>query len=360
MNPAALRSLLTAVIVGLLIALAAFGAWQLLRPPAAQPGTLLSSYAAAVQRASASVVQVESQRRDTSGPIGGNPTLEELFGTGSLSNTVTSQGSGIVVRDDGHVLTNYHVVRDAYRIVITLTDRRRLPAQVVGIDAETDIAVLKIDAPDPLQAISAGDDGRLQVGDVVLAIGNPYGIGQTVTQGIVSALRRQVGGFSVYDQFIQTDAAINPGSSGGALVNLRGELIGLNTSVFNGAEDAQGISFAIPSRMLFSIVDQLIDRGAVSRGWLGIRGHDVALSPLRNRATSGVFVTGVYQGQAAQRAGILPGDVIDALDDSPTPDSRSLQYVSSHIPPGTEVIVYGRRNGKPFKAKLMMSERPRQ
>ncbi|MGB0865279.1 MAG: S1C family serine protease [Granulosicoccaceae bacterium] len=358
MNPAQ-RSLLFAILIGVLTAFAAFGLWQLLRNPT-QQAPITASYASAVQRAAPSVVQVEAQRRDDNTSFSNNPALDELFGTDSLSSTVTSQGSGIVVRADGHVLTNYHVVRDASSIAVTLTDRRRLLADVVGIDAETDIAVLKVRAPDPLQPIAAGDDGRLQVGDVVLAIGNPYGIGQTVTQGIVSALRRQVGGFSVYDQFIQTDAAINPGSSGGALVNLQGELIGLNTSVFNGAEDAQGISFAIPSRMLFSIVDQLIDRGEVSRGWLGIRGNDVALSPLRNRASSGVFVTGVYQGQPAQKAGILPGDVIDGLDESPTPDSRSLQYVSSHIPPNTEVIVYGRRNGKPFKAKLLMGTRPRQ
>lgn len=359
MNPA-LRSLISAIAIGALTAFAAFGLWQLARTSPTQPSSTAASFASAVSRASPSVVQVEAQRKDKSSALSNNPVLDELFGNDSVSSTVTSQGSGIVVRADGHVLTNYHVVRDADKITVTLTDRRRMLAKVLGIDAETDIAVLKIETPEPLQPITAGDDGRLQVGDVVLAIGNPYGIGQTVTQGIVSALRRQVGGFSVYDQFIQTDAAINPGSSGGALVNLQGELIGLNTSVFNGAKDARGISFAIPARMLFSIVDQLIDRESVSRGWLGIRGNDVALSPLRNRATSGVFVTGVYQGQAAQLAGIKTGDVIDALDDALTPDSRSLQYVSSHIPPNTEIIVYGRRNGKAFKTELTMGERPRQ
>ncbi len=358
MNPS-LRSLIHAVMLGLLVAFATFGLWQLLRAPAPEP-VATASYSSAVSRASPSVVQVEAQRQDRSLPLNDNPILNELFGDDSVSSTVNSQGSGIVVRADGHILTNYHVIREADRIAVTLTDRRQLPATVVGVDIETDIAVLKVNTTAPLQPISAGDDGRLAVGDVVLAIGNPYGIGQTVTQGIVSALRRQVGGFSVYDQFIQTDAAINPGSSGGALVNLRGELIGLNTSVFDGAKDARGISFAIPARMLFSIVDQLVDKKEVSRGWLGVSGTDVSVSPLRNRATSGVFVTGVFQGGPAEKSGLQPGDVIDGLDELATPDSRSLQYVSSHIAPGSEVTVHGRRNGKKFKANLVMGERERQ
>lgn len=354
----ALRPLIYAILTGVLMAFAAFGAWQLLQasPP---PTANTASYAPAVNRASPSVVQVEAQRRDLSLPTSSNPVLNELFGDESVASTVNSQGSGIVVRADGHILTNYHVVRDAQEITVTLTDRRRLPAVVVGVDIETDIAVLKVNASE-LPPINAGDDGLLAVGDVVLAIGNPYGIGQTVTQGIVSALRRQVGGFSVYDQFIQTDAAINPGSSGGALVNLQGELIGLNTSVFNGAADARGISFAIPARMLFSIVDQLIDKGAVRRGWLGVSGIDVAHSPLRDRANTGVVVTGVFQGGPADIAGIKPGDVIDGLDELATPDARSLQYVSSHITPSTAVLLHGRRNGKAFKAKLTMGERQRQ
>jgi len=359
MNPA-LRSLIYAILIGVLTAFAAFGLWQFARGANTTADTATASYSSAVARAAPSVVQVEAQRRDSSTSISSNPMLNELFGNDSVSSTVTSQGSGIVVRADGHILTNYHVVHDAELITVTLTDRRRLPAEVVGIDAETDIAVLRVQAPDPLQPITAGDDGRLAVGDVVLAIGNPYGIGQTVTQGIVSALRRHVGGFSVYDQFIQTDAAINPGSSGGALVNLHGELIGLNTSVFNGAKDARGISFAIPARMLFSIVDQLIDKGTASQGWLGVSGRDVSVSALRNRATSGVFVTGVYQGGPADKAGIKPGDVIDGLDELATPDSRSLQYVSSHIAPQSKVIVHGRRNGKPFKFDLLMGKRQRQ
>jgi len=358
MKPA-IRSLLYACLLGLLVALAAFGLWRLLTPAPPVTPPPLASYATAVAKAAPSVVQVEAKRQDRNSNFSSNATLNDLFGNDPVTSTVNSQGSGIVVRASGHILTNYHVVRDADEITVTLTDRRRLPADVVGIDAETDIAVLKVAPPTPLQTITAGDDGKLAVGDVVLAIGNPYGIGQTVTQGIVSALRRQVGGFSVYDQFIQTDAAINPGSSGGALVNLHGELIGLNTSVFKGAVDARGISFAIPARMLFSIVDQLIDNGKANRGWMGVSGMDVTLSRLRNRAFSGVLVTGLYQGSPAALAGIKTGDVIDALDDLATPDSRSLQYVSSHIPPGTKVSVHGRRNGEQFMVELIMGEQGR-
>lgn len=355
MNPA-LRSLVYAISIGVLVALAAFGLWQFLHVPS-QPATLATSYSSAVNRASPSVVQIEAQRRDNNTRIDNNALLNELFGSDTVPSTITSQGSGIAVRANGHILTNYHVIKDAERITVTLTDHRRLDAVVVGVDAETDIAVLRV-AP-PLLPIKAGDDSRLAVGDIVLAIGNPYGIGQTVTQGIVSALHRQVGGFGVYDQFIQTDAAINPGSSGGALVNLQGELIGLNTSVFNGSKDARGISFAIPARMLFSIVDQLIDKGVVNQGWLGLNGRDASLSAAQDKATKGVFITGIFQEGPADKAGIKPGDIIEALDDIATPDSRSLQYVSSHIAPLSEVTVHGRRDSTAFKVTLIMGERQR-
>ena len=342
--------------LGVLMALAAWGLWQhwqSLQQPA-QP-TRVPSYADAVARAAPAVVEVRAQR-PAERTATDNALLDELFNDDQEPTPLRTQGSGVIVNENGYIITNNHVIADAVDIKVTLNNLQEYEAQVIGADSETDMAVLKITPDSPLPVVALGDDRRLQVGDIVLAIGNPFGIGQSVTQGIVSALRRQVGGFSTYDQFIQTDAAINPGSSGGALVNLQGELIGLNTSVFDRGDSSQGISFAIPTQLLISIAQQLIEHGTVRRSWLGLAASDWTLGD--GRPGTGVLITGIYRNSPAETAGLRPGDIIRAIDADDTDNVRSLQYYSSRYGPGDAITLRVARQGQLYEVELVLGERP--
>lgn len=357
MNANSLVYWLRSTTLGLLSALAAWGVWQFWQDlQDTTPAQIdVPSYAAAVQRAAPAVVEVRALRpaEDTSTS---NPLLEELFNDGEKPTPLRTQGSGVIVSESGYIITNHHVIEDAVDIKVTLHNLREHSASIVGADRETDMAVLQIDADEPLPVIDLGDDTQLQVGDIVLAIGNPFGIGQSVTQGIVSALRRQVGGFTSYDQFIQTDAAINPGSSGGALVNLRGELIGLNTSVFDRGDSSQGISFAIPTQLLISIAQQLIEHGTVRRSWLGVAASDWSIGD--GRPARGVLITGIYRNSPAEAVGLLPGDVIREIDSESTNNVRSLQYLSSRYAPGDKVMLRIARQGVIYDVEILLGERP--
>ena len=255
---------------------------------------------------------------------------------------VLSAGSGVIVdAGRGYVLTNSHVVAAAQEIQVTLKDRRTYPARLIGSDPETDIALLKIDAPD-LSAVALGDSDRLEVGDVVIAIGNPFGLGQTVTSGIVSALGRGGLGIEGYEDFIQTDASINPGNSGGALVNSNGELVGINTAILGPTGGNIGIGFAVPVNMARTVMAQLIEHGEVRRGQLGVVIQDLTpdlAAAMDLDLRGGAVVTGVESGSAAEQAGLRQGDVIVEVNGLPIEDAADLRNLVGLMPLGAELEI---------------------
>ena len=260
----------------------------------------------------------------------------------------------------GYVLTNYHVIENADEIEVLLADGNTVSANVLGADPETDLAVLTIEVENlPTAVIS--DSSKLQVGDVVLAIGNPFGFGQTVTQGIISATGRDRLGINTFENFIQTDAAINPGNSGGALINAYGELVGINTAIFSKSGGSQGIGFAIPIGLATDVMSQIIEHGRVIRGWLGLELQN--LSPqlaesfgLKDRA--GVLVAGVVRKSPAYKAGIRPGDIILLFNDSLIRDAKTIQNEIASSRPDSEITISGLRRGKDFKIEAKIGQRP--
>ena len=252
-------------------------------------------------------------------------------------NTLTSQGSGVIVGPEGIVLTNLHLVEYFNAITIVLSDGRRYAATLIGSDVETDLAVVKIQA-NMLPSLKLDEAKPLQVGDVVLAIGNPFGVGQTVTQGIVSATRRRIANGSVWQNFIQIDAAINPGNSGGALINPLGQLVGVNTAVFRGETGAVGIGFAIPAELLAQVVPQITENGSVSRGWLGLGVDDMNMFPvLRTVSEQGAVITSVQEGGPAWQTGVRPLDIVIRLGEQQITSATQLLLAVSALPPGATV-----------------------
>jgi S1-C subfamily serine protease len=292
-----------------------------------------------------------------------NPTLQRFSGITlgpPRQRLQRAQGSGVIVAADGYILTNYHVVEDANEIQIVLWDGRATAARVIGSDRDTDLAVLKIEGTN-LPAMNLADDQGMRVGDVVLAIGNPFGLGQTVTQGIVSGLGRNQLNLTTYENFIQTDAAINEGNSGGALINARGDLIGINTFVVGRRTAvAEGIGFAIPLAIARAVFDQILDHGVVIRGWLGAEYGDAPVLPggLPAGATRGVALTVVYPGGPAERAGLRSGDVLLELDGELIVDQLDLRDREAAWQPGNRVSVAGLRAGLPFSAEIELTQRP--
>jgi len=260
-----------------------------------------------------------------------------------------SAGSGVIVdARRGYVVTNNHVVENAQEIVVTLKDRRRFTARLVGRDAATDIAVLKIEA-DRLTALPMGDSDRLKVGDFVVAIGNPFGLGQTVTSGIVSALGRSGLKVEGYEDFIQTDASINPGNSGGALVNFQGQLIGINTAIIGPAGGSVGIGFAVPTSIVRTVMDQIIEHGQVRRGRLGVAIQDLTpelAETLEVPGDQGAVIAKVEEGSAAARAGLRSGDVVTAVDGRPVHSAADLRNRVGLIRVGTPVQLQVIRRGE--------------
>ena len=315
------------------------GAVALLQAPSLRSGEVPSgSFRLAAQNASKAVVSINvsnSNRRlphsadHWPGLFNGDPNAE--------SDGASGMGSGVIVSASGYVLTNNHVVEGADLIEVILNDRRRARAKVIGTDPDSDLAVLKIEL-DRLPVMVLGDLDDLQVGDQVLAIGNPFGVGQTVTGGIVSALGRNQLGINTFENFIQTDAAINPGNSGGALVDANGNLLGINTAIYSRSGGSLGIGFAIPITTAKQVLDGIVKDGQVTRGWIGVEPND--LSPeLRETfgvaARSGVIITGVLQGGPAAKAGIVPGDVIVAIGGAPVEDVTQLLAQVAALKPGT-------------------------
>lgn len=273
---------------------------------------------------------------------------------------VTSLGSGVIIDGSGYVVTNHHVVEDATDIRVQLADGRIAMPDVVGTDADTDLAVLRIDLPD-LPAMTLGRSDTLRIGELVLAIGNPYGLSQTVTQGIVSATGRTQLGLSRFENFIQTDAAINVGNSGGALVNLRGELVGINTAVLSGRAGTEGISFAIPVNLVRGVVQQIRLHGKVRRGWLGIAPRDISATraaALGIEGTPGVELVDVSARSPAFAAGLRPSDVITHINEQPIEMSRQLLNLVAGLMPGDTITIRGLRGGRSFDTQARLGEQP--
>lgn len=323
------------------------------------------SYADAVERAAPAVVNVYTATLVTQqvNPLLNDPLFQYFFGdkySGERQRLQTSLGSGVILSAQGYVLTNNHVVANADQIQVMISDGRSLAATVVGVDPDTDLAVLKIEA-DQLPSIVIGNSDQLRVGDVVLAIGNPFGVGQTVTQGIVSATGRNQLGINTYENFIQTDAAINPGNSGGALINAHGELIGINTAIFSKSGGSQGIGFAIPESLAKGVMKQIIEHGEVVRGWLGIEAQDLTPALAKSfglEVTQGVLIAGVLRGGPAEQAGLQPGDIITALDDRKVNDARDSMSRIAEYAPGSTLKLRGLRTGKDFNAEATIGRRP--
>ena len=321
------------------------------------------SYADAVAKAAPSVVNIYANKMVTEQAVQmyTDPVLQRLFGgrpTGpAYKRREQSLGSGVIVLQ-GYVLTNNHVIANADDIQVLLYDGRVAKATVVGADVETDLAVLRIDAGN-LPVIHIADHRPTRTGDVVLAIGNPLGLNQTVTMGIVSAIGRQLS-LSPYEDFIQTDAAINSGNSGGALVNARGQLVGINTAMLERGVGAEGIGFAIPVRTAKMVLEQIVEHGSVMRGWLGAdyTGVAVAADSGLPAAARGATVTDVYPDSPAARAGLQPGDVLLQLGKQPVIDPADLRNREAEMKPGTTVEVSGLRDGTPFHTDVVLARRP--
>jgi len=271
-------------------------------------------------------------------------------------------GSGVIVSPDGYIITNNHVVEKSDEIKVTLLDKRSFKGKIVGADPKTDIAIVKIDASN-LPTIPWGDSEKLQVGEFVLAIGNPYGLSHTVTMGIISAVGRANVGIADYEDFIQTDAAINPGNSGGPLVNIKGELIGINTAIFSRTGGYQGIGFAVPSNMVRPLMSQLIQKGKITRGWLGVTIQE--LTPELSQKfgiekSKGALVSDVAKGSPAEKAGIIRGDIILELNGKEVKDVGSLRNMVAQSKVGSEVSIKILRSGKEYTVRLVIAELPRE
>lgn len=320
------------------------------------PGSL----AAAAQKAMPAVVSINTSKEVRS-PHLNDPWFHFFFGDQIGTQQQTGLGSGVIVSPDGYILTNNHVVEGADQITVTLADSRIAEARIVGTDPETDLAVLKIEL-DKLPVIVLGNSDHAVVGDTVLAIGNPFGVGQTVTSGIISALGRSELGINTFENFIQTDAAINPGNSGGALVDVEGNLLGINTAIYSRSGGSMGIGFAIPVSTAKIVMDGLVKDGKVTRGWIGVEPNE--LSPELAEtfgvagANAGVIITGVLQDGPAARAGMLPGDVIVQVDEQRVRNVAEMMTAVASLQPGQRADFEILRNGQSMTLNIVPSERP--
>ncbi|WP_431260970.1 S1C family serine protease [Roseateles chitinivorans] len=321
------------------------------------------SFAAAAQAASPAVVAVLANKPAPSQrEIDADPWLRFHFGKRpQQQRPQTGLGSGVIVSPEGYVLTNNHVVAGATEIRVQLADGRDTPARLVGTDPETDLAVLRITLPPPLPVIHPGKAGELQVGDVVLAIGNPFNVGQTVTSGIISALGRTQLGLSTFENFIQTDAAINPGNSGGALVDVQGRLVGINTAIYSRTGGGSlGIGFAIPVDSAYQVLEALVKDGKVSRGWLGVITGDInaeVVDTLKLSVDHGVLVKEVFKASPAAKAGLEAGDVVVEVAGQPVRSPRELVNVVAALKPDSQTSISVQRGKETLKLPLQVGLR---
>lgn len=329
-------------------------------------GNLVSSYADAARKSQPSVVNIftSKQVRSKRNPLMDDPLFRRFFGdrfpADNRPQRVSNLGSGVIVSEDGFILTNHHVVEAADEIQIALSNGATLDAEVVGTDPETDLAVLKVKRKS-LPAITFAKSDSQRVGDVVLAIGNPFGVGQTVTMGIISALGRSHLGINTFENYIQTDAAINPGNSGGALVDVAGNLVGVNTAIFSRSGGNLGIGFAIPVSIVRQVMREIIQHGTVTRGWVGIEVQEITPEIAESfalKSTDGALIAGVLRGGPADRAGIRPGDVLLAVGGKPVKDSSSLLNLIAALPPGKVALLNLLRSQTEMQLQVTIEKRP--
>jgi Do/DeqQ family serine protease len=324
-----------------------------------------ASYSGAVAKAAPAVVNIftagavkSSQRH----PLTDDPIFRRFFGdVPDEPRRASSLGSGVIISPQGYVLTNNHVIEGMDQIEILLADNRtRLRAKIVGADPDTDLAVLKVDRSD-LPAITFGQLDGVQIGDVVLAIGNPFGVGQTVTMGIVSALGRRGLNINTYENFIQTDASINPGNSGGALVDAAGNLIGINTAIFSRTGGSLGIGFAIPVSTAKTVMEQIVAQGSVTRGYIGVQAQEVTQDIAEAQklpSATGVLIAGIERNGPAEKAGVKAGDVLLAVNDRATPDAAAMLDAIAALTPGAQATLKLRREQKEVDVQVTVGKRP--
>ncbi|HEY3049110.1 MAG TPA: trypsin-like peptidase domain-containing protein [Polaromonas sp.] len=323
------------------------------------------SFSAAAKTASAAVVSIITSKAAAQNPHADDPWFKFFFGDQGRSEPQGGLGSGVIISSAGYILTNNHVVEEADEIEVILNDTRKAKAKVIGTDPDTDLAILKIDL-DKLPVIVLGNSDALQVGDPVLAIGNPFGVGQTVTGGIVSALGRNQLGINTFENFIQTDAAINPGNSGGALVDVNGNLMGINTAIYSRSGGSMGIGFAIPVSTAKQVLESIVKDGQVTRGWIGVEPQDLNpelaetfnLKPAALKS-GGVIITGVLQNGPAAQAGIQPGDVITAVNGKAVGNVSQLLSAVAALKPGTPAPVTVLRAEKTSEIAVTPGKRQR-
>ena len=334
-------------------------------PRAVGTASTSGSFAQAAKIASAAVVSINTSKAAVNNPQMNDPWFRFFFGDQNPGEAQAGLGSGVIVSSSGYILTNNHVVEGADEIEVVLNDTRKTRAKVIGTDPDTDLAILKIDL-DKLPVIVLGNSDELQVGDPVLAIGNPFGVGQTVTGGIVSALGRNQLGINTFENFIQTDAAINPGNSGGALVDVNGNLLGINTAIYSRSGGSMGIGFAIPVSTAKQVLEGIVTEGQVTRGWIGVEPQELnaelieafKLKPEAAKA-GGVIITGVLQNGPAALGGIRPGDVIMAVNGQPVRNVSQLLTAVAALKPGTPAPLKVLRGDGPVDVSVTPAQRQR-
>jgi serine protease DegQ len=327
------------------------------------------SYSQAVKKAMPAVVNIFTSKKAANNPHQkylDDPMFRQFFGDqlddpDAQTQPENSLGSGVIVSEQGLILTNNHVVALADEIEIALSDGRKMSAKVVGTDPDTDLALIKIEA-DNLPAITFASSDRLNVGDVVLAIGNPFGVGQTVTQGIISALGRNHLGINTFENFIQTDASINPGNSGGALIDTDGNLVGINSAIYSRSGGSMGIGFAIPATLARQVMDQIATQGNVTRGWIGIEAQDITpelAESFKLKLVQGALVAGVLRGSPADRAGLHAGDVLLTIEDKPISDTSSMLNLIAALKPNQKAKLKIARAETTMDVVVLIGKRPK-
>jgi serine protease DegQ len=324
-------------------------------------------FSKAAQKVMPAVVNVftSSEVKPQTHPFMDDPRFRFFFGDQFEDNVpqqTSSLGSGVIVSHDGYILTNHHVIESADQIEVALSDGRTAKGHIVGSDPDTDLAVIKVDIGNSLPAITFAQSDQAHVGDIVLAVGNPFGVGQTVTMGIVSALKRNHLGLSTFENFIQTDAAINPGNSGGALVDVEGNLVGINSAIYSPNGGSLGIGFAIPVSTAKKIMEQIIQNGSVTRGWIGVAVQDLTpelLESFKLGDVQGVLIAEVVRGSPADKSGVKPGDILLSIADKPLTDSTIMLETISSLPPGKVTSLKLLRNQAEVEVQVKVGKRPK-